>query len=238
MVSRFALTTSKRWFFHQRRWILSELHKRNWVHLRGTPSLPQVEMNVHEPNDGPDYQAHLKAAQTELGCLLWICTKTRPDLLAVVSMAASHLHKCPSRVLKMAHGCWRYLRATLDLGLRFSGRSDDSTLQVWSDASFSPDDQSCFCSSTPTPTATATATSTGTAAIIYNYNFSCHRHRHRRRQLCMGHFQLVWPQLLAGGSSIRGGKSGLGCLQQVWQHLRKRVPSKTIRVLGPHVSLC
>ncbi|CAE7198318.1 unnamed protein product [Symbiodinium pilosum] len=103
------------------------------------PSLPQIELNVQGFPDGPEHKDNLKAAQTELGCLLWISTKTRPDILAAVSIAASHLHKCPSRILKVAQGCWRYLRATLNIGLRFRGSIGDSPLQVWSDASFSPD---------------------------------------------------------------------------------------------------
>ena len=103
------------------------------------PSLPQIELNVQGFPDGLEHKDNLKAAQTELGCLLWISTKTRPDILAAVSIAASHLHKCPSRILRVAHGCWRYLRATLNIGLRVRGRIGDSPLQVWSDESFSPD---------------------------------------------------------------------------------------------------
>ena len=125
--------------FHQRRWILSELHKRGWTHLCGTPSLPQIELDIQEPTEGSEYNSNLKSAQTELGCLLWICTKTRPDLLSTVSISASHLHKCPGQVLKVARGCWRYLRATLNVGLRFPGNSSCSALKVWSDASFSPE---------------------------------------------------------------------------------------------------
>ena len=125
--------------FHQRRWILSELHKRGWTHLCGTPSLPQIELDIQEPTEGSEYNTNLKSAQTELGCLFWICTKTRPDLLSTVSIAASHLHKCPGQVLKVARGCWRYLRATLNVGLRFPGKSSCSALKVWSDASFSPE---------------------------------------------------------------------------------------------------
>ena len=119
--------------FHQRRWILSELHKRGWTHLRGTPSLPQIELDVQEPTEGSEYKTNLKGAQTELGCLLWISTKTRPDLLSTVSIAASR------QVLKVARGCWRYLRATLNVGLRFTGKPSCDTLKVWSDASFSPE---------------------------------------------------------------------------------------------------
>ena len=59
--------------FHDQRqvvWVLRGLHKRGWVHLCGTPSLPQVEMMDQEPVEYPQYKIDLKAAQTELGCLL------------------------------------------------------------------------------------------------------------------------------------------------------------------------
>ena len=92
---------------HQKRWVLSELHQRNWTHLRGSQSLPQVEFVGTEDPESPGYAAALKKAQTELGCLLWVATKSRGDLLSAVSIAASHLHKCPTQVLKIAHGCWR-----------------------------------------------------------------------------------------------------------------------------------
>ena len=125
--------------FHQKRWILNELHQRNWVHLRGSQSLPQVEFVGAEDQEDPWYAAALKNAQTELGCLLWVTTKSRGDLLSAVSIAASHLHKCRAQVLKIAHGCWRYLRGTLDIGVCFAGSTATASLEVWSDASFAPE---------------------------------------------------------------------------------------------------
>ena len=125
--------------FHQKRWVLSELHQRNWIHLRGSQSLPQVEFVGTEDPESPGYTAALKKAQTELGCLLWVATKSRGDLLSAVSIAASHLHKCPTQVLKIAHGCWRYLRGTLDVGVCFEGSIANTSLEVWSDASFAPE---------------------------------------------------------------------------------------------------
>ena len=71
--------------------------------------------------------------------MLWVATKSRGDLLSAVSIAASHLHKCPTQVLKIAHGCWRYLRGTLDVGVCFEGSIANTSLEVWSDASFAPE---------------------------------------------------------------------------------------------------
>ena len=107
--------------YHQQRWILNELPKRNWIHLVGSQSLPQVDLQGADGKDAEDYKATLEQAQMEIGCLMWISAKTPPDLLSIVSIAALHLHKCPSAVLKVARGCWRYLRGTIDVGLRFVG---------------------------------------------------------------------------------------------------------------------
>ena len=65
--------------FHQRRWILTELHKRGWLHFNGAPCLPNVDTSATNKSDESDYQENLRAAQVELGCLLWIATK-RHDL--------------------------------------------------------------------------------------------------------------------------------------------------------------
>ena len=45
--------------FHQKRWVLSELHQRNWIHLRGSQSLPQVEFVGTEDPESPGYTAAL-----------------------------------------------------------------------------------------------------------------------------------------------------------------------------------
>ena len=65
--------------FHQRRWVLTELHKRGWLHFNGAPCLPNVDTSATNKSDESDYQENLRAAQVELGCLLWIATK-RHDL--------------------------------------------------------------------------------------------------------------------------------------------------------------
>ena len=66
--------------FHPRRWMLHLHQERNWVHLRGSQSLLQAEFVGNEDEEDPNFAKELKQAQTELGCLLWVATKTQRKL--------------------------------------------------------------------------------------------------------------------------------------------------------------
>ncbi|CAE7437070.1 RE1 [Symbiodinium sp. CCMP2592] len=122
----------------QRCWLLNELAKRNWLHLKGTPSLPILEQGPDEDRESGEYKRHLQEAQTEVGCLMWLSTKTRPDILASVSQVASLMHRRPLRVIQVTRGIWRYLRSTLSLSLHFNGH-DEGHLEAYSDASHAPE---------------------------------------------------------------------------------------------------
>ena len=50
---------------NQRCWLLNELAKRNWLHLKGTPSLPILEQGPDEDREASEYKGHLQEAQTE-----------------------------------------------------------------------------------------------------------------------------------------------------------------------------
>ena len=123
---------------NQRCWLLNEIAKRNWLHLKGTPSLPILEQGPDEDREASEYKRHLQEAQTEVGCLMWLSTKTRPDVLASVSQVASVMHRRPLRVIQITRGIWRYLRSTLNLSLHFNGH-DEGHLDAYSDASHAPE---------------------------------------------------------------------------------------------------
>ena len=57
--------------FRKRKWLIRELHKRGFVHLRGSESLPQVDaMQIPlMPKNAKDYADHLQKAQAEIGSL-------------------------------------------------------------------------------------------------------------------------------------------------------------------------
>ena len=60
-------------------------------------------------------QEDVKKCQTIIGELLWLSTRTRPDLSFAVAYLGSRVTKCPKRVLKLAHHVVGYLMNTLTM---------------------------------------------------------------------------------------------------------------------------
>ena len=107
--------------------------------------LPKLDDDLVEDDISPE---DVRACQVVIGELLWLSTRTRPDLSFAVAYLGSRVTKCPRRVLKLAEHTVGYLHATTDLALVYSppkekvddfGRRDSlSRLEVASDASFAP----------------------------------------------------------------------------------------------------
>ena len=98
-----------------------------------------------EIDDTPEQPSHVKEAQRIVGELLWLVTRTRPDLAFTTSRMAQMVLECPRMVAKVADQVWRYLRTTKDEGLSFqpnrgTGWAGESQigLEAFSDASFAP----------------------------------------------------------------------------------------------------
>ena len=93
-------------------------------------------------------QEDVKKCQTIIGELLWLSTRTRPDLSFAVSYLGSRVTKCPKKVLKLAHHVVGYLMNTLDYALAYKPCSEEtdsygrqssmSRLEVLADSSFAP----------------------------------------------------------------------------------------------------
>ena len=101
-------------YMHQKKYILSKLHKRDLLVGKGSWKLPTVKEGKEPPMDknSSEYVQSLKQAQEEIGTLMWLSIKTRADLLAIVSIAASIQSRDPTEALRIAKGCWRYLAMT------------------------------------------------------------------------------------------------------------------------------
>ncbi|CAE7720322.1 unnamed protein product [Symbiodinium sp. CCMP2592] len=122
----------------QRRWILQELNRRGWVHMKGSQSLPQLEMAEDEALD-EHHAKNLANARSEIGALMWIGIRSRPDVLAAVSMGASVMHRRPEAICKFCVGLWRYVRGTLDECLQYGPDGNPGEMTFISDASFAPE---------------------------------------------------------------------------------------------------
>ena len=70
--------------------------------------------------ENEDYTADtLRAAQQITGELLWVQTRTRPDLSYVVGAMSRWLHKRPGYVVQLGHHAMKYLSGTPYYGLRY-----------------------------------------------------------------------------------------------------------------------
>ena len=79
-----------------------------------------------------------QAYQEELGCLLYLSTRTRPDISAAVSILARYAAE-PRAIHKAAlKRVMRYLRGTINFGLVLS-RTTSETLSVYSDSDWAGD---------------------------------------------------------------------------------------------------
>ena len=61
----------------------------------------------------------MQAAQKAAGEVLWLTTKTRPDLMFVTSRMSSAVTKEPRRTVELGKQVRKYLHKTVDMGLWF-----------------------------------------------------------------------------------------------------------------------
>lgn len=86
----------------------------------------------------------VRRAQKIAGELLWLSTRTRPDLMFAVAKLASQVLHSPLWVEESAKQVWGYLAATKEEGLVYeageakNGWEEDAGIQTYADASFSP----------------------------------------------------------------------------------------------------
>ena len=87
----------------------------------------------------------VQAAQKVAGELLWVVTRTRPDLAFVTSRLASHVTRAPRWVQKVGLQAFKFLNGTSAVGLTFTpdtgvgwDGADRAGLQVYTDSSFAP----------------------------------------------------------------------------------------------------
>ena len=114
-----------------------ELLNRYEVWKRGRPiSIPARD--AAEPEEELDRTAEeIHDAQRFAGELLWLSTKTRPDLAFAVSRICSTTTRAPKLSIAQSMVVLDYLRQKPTLGLRFR-TSARCRLAVSTDASFAP----------------------------------------------------------------------------------------------------
>ena len=100
---------------------------------------------MYPPNEDSIKEEEVRKAQKDVGELLWLATRTRPDIAFVTSRMSQQILTAPRWVHNMSEITWNYLRCTPETGLWFKkdgGVNLDggcpSGLQAFSDISFAP----------------------------------------------------------------------------------------------------
>ncbi len=89
----------------------------------------------------------IRRAQKAMGEVLWLVTRTRPDLMFTVAKLSSYVLRNPAWVLESVQQLHGYLAVTISEGVFYTkgeekeGWEEDSGLEVYADASFSPGGQ-------------------------------------------------------------------------------------------------
>ena len=124
----------------QSRWIAQDLRQRGYLHLAGAVTLPNIDDFGKLPPMTRDaqYQQTLKDTQGELGSLLWVAIRSRPDIAAIVGAMASQATITPNVVLAASKQVWRYLRATWNQCMTYGWGRQGKQLWCSGDASFAP----------------------------------------------------------------------------------------------------
>ena len=94
--------------------------------------VPTVKDMYPPPEDQVD-EKDVRLAQKDIGELLWISTRTRPELAFVVSRCSAMVLSAPKWVLGMSKLVWGYLKSTQEHGLWFTRDhgADDAGVVVW-----------------------------------------------------------------------------------------------------------
>jgi len=88
----------------------------------------------------PEDQRNIKFCQQALGGLLWLVTRTRPDLAWAYSVAASMTTRNPREAANRVRHLLGYLKATMEVGLQHDRQSPEigKVIDLYADASFAP----------------------------------------------------------------------------------------------------
>ena len=132
-------TGSDDWIVSQMSYLEDLLAKEN-VKERRIPISREQTADLLSP-DGEFGVEDVRGAQKVVGELLWLLTRTRPDLMFAMSKLCSQVLRAPKKVQEVAQQVRGYLRMTKREGLKFEKQEAEEamTMKVYTDASFAPD---------------------------------------------------------------------------------------------------
>ena len=98
---------------------------------------PGEPASTELPDEGTELDPNdVLRAQKMAGSLIWLSTRTRPDIAYVQSRISSMATKAPQRAIKEGLRALRYLQGTKSVGLRFEACENHNELIAYTDANF------------------------------------------------------------------------------------------------------
>ena len=133
---------------HQRSYIEHCFKENDMELIKGGVTLPNVdekgspESPVDQYGHPTEFEKSKSTCQKYIGQLMWLATRTRPDISPVLGMIASQMVIRTTEMVKCLIHLWRYIKATSGLSMTSFSPNVDSTfgklrLNVYVDASFS-----------------------------------------------------------------------------------------------------
>ena len=125
---------------HQIEYIKERLHERGREVNPGRVGLPENVEGKVEPVEDRTTKHYLDMkhlCQEEVGVLIWIASRTRPDVAGSVSIASTLTTFNPDEGFTLIKGIWKYLASTAEYYLDY-GSFNASRVTVFTDASFAP----------------------------------------------------------------------------------------------------
>ena len=84
-------------------------------------------------------EAEVKQAQKRVGELMWLMSRTRPDIQYVTSLMASRITREPELVNRVGQRLFDYLNETIGYRIRLENQGEEEVkLSVYTDSSFAP----------------------------------------------------------------------------------------------------
>ena len=133
---------------HQRTYIEHCFRENDMELIKGGVTLPNVdekgspESPVDQYGHPTEFEKSKSICQKYIGQLMWLATRTRPDISPALGMIASQMVIRPTEMVKCLTPLWRYIKGTSGLSMTSFSPNQSSVfgklrLNVYVDASFS-----------------------------------------------------------------------------------------------------
>ena len=123
----------------------SHQHNGAWAKTQGPKEMlimsaeEEAKMLEGAPVDLEGKERYIKEAQRRVGEMLWLSSRSRPDLQYATAVMSSRVTRCPEAVVTIGDRLLDYINETINDRLRFANDSGEKPqLRTYTDSSFAP----------------------------------------------------------------------------------------------------